>query len=834
MRIIKAHECETDFINFFKDNSLVPIIGSGLSVGVKTERGLIPSGKEYRNHMLDRIKKTGKIDSRELEELERLKFSELAGVYEDDEIMSPSDRRRFFEDNFSRANYSNLDSRRQFFEIEWPYVYSLNIDDVVERSTAFNTILIPNREINDSVFENHKCLLKLHGDINDMLTYDDSYKVFTSKEYVSSLSFNRSMLNKLATDYGNTNILFIGCSLLDELDLLAIDKLQFDRVAHFFSCDKVITKCAVEKRNFFFCVGEPTTIEKSRYKNFGITDVVVFDKFDSMYRFLFDAWTKSTEVRDDSLDNFSHFAVRKLKSSDIVDNNDFFYMALNMVDYNNKVVTIPYFTIRREATHEILNEVGKKSVQIVIGQRFSGKSTILSDIYSTIIDRERFLFDARIRLSNKALNQLLDHSNAVLLFDTDALNRNQIEYVFRNIDRIKDNSISVIIMLHSHDSEDVGLIQLLTETGIVKERDYKIYREFIRNRFSKEETKRINKLLPEVRLQPYSNKDTIINHLMETSFRNKVKSKYSDKSIPAKDIKEIAFSIAIASKEALYYSDIVELEFEDIVGNVLFTCSPLIEILPTNLLEKSPSDMSGSKYVLNSKYWIRNGLLELVNSNRNNEVIEAYRYLILRLIDFSKEDLNKRRNKYRDIILFNTINTLFGGKNGGKRDLVAQIYASLNDLLGTDYQYNHQRAKCLMRNAFYQKTIKAKEESYEDARRSALIARTQVENEYNESKSNKLLISLAHIEYSYASIIASVCNLHMYSDISEIEDVINSCYKAVVNPYNEDDFYREKDRDIRYGIIFFIKSVMNNEKMNNLSSETRNRYDELLRRIVLN
>ena len=55
-----------------------------------------------------------------------------------------------------------------------------------------------------------------------MLTYEDAKsEVFTQKQYVDSLKSNESLLNKLHHDSRYQNLIFIGCSLDDEIDLLA-------------------------------------------------------------------------------------------------------------------------------------------------------------------------------------------------------------------------------------------------------------------------------------------------------------------------------------------------------------------------------------------------------------------------------------------------------------------------------------------------------------------------------------------------------------------------------------------------------------------------------------
>ena len=43
------------FVQAFRDETLVPIIGSGFSGGMKTPKGQVPTGTQMKNYMLDTI-----------------------------------------------------------------------------------------------------------------------------------------------------------------------------------------------------------------------------------------------------------------------------------------------------------------------------------------------------------------------------------------------------------------------------------------------------------------------------------------------------------------------------------------------------------------------------------------------------------------------------------------------------------------------------------------------------------------------------------------------------------------------------------------------------------
>lgn len=135
MRILNSLDIKEDLVTFFKNKSLIPIVGSGISCGVPTNKGSIPSGLDYKQHMVQTLLDNPQFTDDERSELEHEKFSALCDYYEDDENVSAEHRFSYLRENFYHARYADDDIRRSFFDIKWSYIYSLNIDDAIERST---------------------------------------------------------------------------------------------------------------------------------------------------------------------------------------------------------------------------------------------------------------------------------------------------------------------------------------------------------------------------------------------------------------------------------------------------------------------------------------------------------------------------------------------------------------------------------------------------------------------------------------------------------------------------------------------------------------------------
>lgn len=141
----------------------------------------------------------------------------------------------------------------------------------------------------DTIYDEERCLIKLHGDVTEMITYKDAKsEVFSQEQYLASLKKNVSLLAKLRHDITFQNIIYIGCSLDDELDLLSVAiEDEENKTARYI--------CATK---------EPGVLDKLHYERFGITHIVLFGLYDSIYRDIYSAWTEAQQVRVDDLDSF--------------------------------------------------------------------------------------------------------------------------------------------------------------------------------------------------------------------------------------------------------------------------------------------------------------------------------------------------------------------------------------------------------------------------------------------------------------------------------------------------------------------------------------------------
>ena len=111
----------------------------------------------------------------------------------------------------------------------------------------------------------------------------------------------------------------------------------------------------------------------------------------------------------------------------------------------------------------------------------------------------------------------------------------------------------------------------------------------------------------------------------------------------------------------------------------------IIEEIPVDVNEKS--NYSVTKLVHNSKLVI----MKLLDGIDKEDILKCIVYIV--------EAVKNDRVRYRiyiDIILFDTLNQLFGGKNGAG-NLIFEVYERLEDFLSDSMHYWLQRAKSIYR-----------------------------------------------------------------------------------------------------------------------------------------
>ena len=179
------NEIKYELNKYFKANMIVPVLGSGFTVGEPTEKGdNVPSGKIMKDYMLKKIKESLD-DPTVINKLNNETFSSISTVY--NRYVSQDDQRGYLKKHFVGVRIST--SKQELLSIPFQSIYTLNIDDGIESSNDNIEVFLNNRpNTDDDIIADYKSegktiLFKLHGDATEQIKYGESLifnKNFTS------------------------------------------------------------------------------------------------------------------------------------------------------------------------------------------------------------------------------------------------------------------------------------------------------------------------------------------------------------------------------------------------------------------------------------------------------------------------------------------------------------------------------------------------------------------------------------------------------------------------------------------------------------------------------
>lgn len=213
-------------MQLMEKHQLVPVIGSGFTCGIETTKGAVPTANEFRDFLATQIALYKKYKQDDCESLKLMKLSDVA--YEFWDMVESENARHYMSSlvNFIDCNFRKVyklpQYQRRFLNSGWRYIYTLNYDDAIEQNIDINRIY-PYDQQNHEFLNSRPCLFKIHGDAEKfVLTGDSRFCILSKKQYINAIKDpnNRDMLRGLESDFYSNSILFVGCGLTDELDLL--------------------------------------------------------------------------------------------------------------------------------------------------------------------------------------------------------------------------------------------------------------------------------------------------------------------------------------------------------------------------------------------------------------------------------------------------------------------------------------------------------------------------------------------------------------------------------------------------------------------------------------
>lgn len=405
---------------------LVPVLGSGFSFNFHTNGGRVPSVDDLKSEMVRLLKECEEYECTSEEELRAAELSELADALlpilekcadsmevDKEKTTVLSHFLKYMEDNFYQVR-SVPNHIKEFLKCEWPYLYTLNYDDAIEKTIGVENceIVIPYSDLNRTWLDTRTCVIKLHGDVHRLLqTKDLHFCILNKKQYLESITSkeNKALMEWLKTDYTSKDLLFIGCGLNNEIDFLFAEGVA--------KASK-LSDTASENSFYIYYDKNPDKgigfSEHTRLANHGISNIIRVkpEEMEAFYKLIHSLYQNSKKIeRTDKLERYRDTVFTTMASYELSSNLPYIFenTSLWKKDGSRTVCFPQFFTPRTISSEIVLGVENGVSITIMAGNRFSGKTYALLEIVDLLQKRRKTVYyinDTEIAVQKDYLSEL--------------------------------------------------------------------------------------------------------------------------------------------------------------------------------------------------------------------------------------------------------------------------------------------------------------------------------------------------------------------------------------------------------------------------------------------
>ncbi|WP_297573308.1 SIR2 family protein [uncultured Deefgea sp.] len=633
----------------YKRSQLIPFIGAGFTKGQKSKRGLIPGGVE----LLDGIKKLAlksvNLAASDKESIEKIQSLKVAfNLLSEGNAIDHEMARNYLINSFSKVSISK--NRSNFINLDWPTVITFNIDDAIELANREFEVIRPLREISIERVKRLKCLIKIHGCITEYANYLDPKLVFTWKQYISSFSLNKSLMEYIESSSETKNFLFVGCSLEEELDVMQLSQRD------------------VFKKSIYLTKGEPSFVERMKLKEYGIDTVIYFDEYDQIYDWIYSILSK--EVVESRIEDLN--LVREPKISNLKDNIDFIINGGPVIQKKDNIETArwPEICGVRDVVKNICEEINRHQFILLNGRRFSGKTLALVQLYEELKQFQIYFFSSHQPFNPRLLNLIRGSEKCLFIFDSNYLRGDSALELIKNA-----GSNRFIIALNTYENSLYNAFQALSDVA---------WKEYsINPRLSQKEQNESNSLLNQAGLPKFESSETLLNNAYRNFEMQKLthSSRVFKSNLTNSHYKALILLGAFSKVDSLHIRAAFDTGFnitEFVIGsNDLFD----LEIYREETV-----------MVCNSQQW----LVRLLSDFASNEHERAADLVS----DLAKSLYVHGQIESADVIInFDLLNSIFSWNKTGAAYFVRSVYKRLANPFGQKSHYWLQMAKCELRSA---------------------------------------------------------------------------------------------------------------------------------------
>ncbi|EOL9051385.1 SIR2 family protein [Cronobacter turicensis] len=733
---VDSEEFENIINSCFSGAGLIPVIGAGFSMGSEAFKGKVPDGKTLIEIMLRSLKKAANLEEEKLKKLEKMDFKSISRYYLNEKYVP---REYFIEDirnNFTRVNIKGV--RRVFLQQNWKYIYTLNIDDGIERANNNLAKILPYRELDERA-QDINLLYKIHGCANEETLYKESSKlIFSEKQYIRSLTKNEHILASLQSDILESNLIYLGCSLERELDIMyAVAGVTEDKL--------------IDSKRIYVTKNDLDDIQIDTLEEYGINIICKLNDYDDIYHLLNERFALSQSKQNNSLQHFQAENITTI-SSDKNTNIQYMLQGESQESGAKKFFAMPYYSINRDVVSEIYSGIEQNQVVIIKGRRFSGKTTLLKSISRNIKSKKSYFFPSINTLNVEDIKRMCSIKNSIYFVDSNVISYLEATAIRKAIPELAKNKSNFVIACNPTELD-------IANTFPTTDNENDFFELF--NIFSEKETTLFNKKLSSLGIIEWRTRKNFLENTFDTAAAYpKIKQNiYVNKSCTEVEFKCLIL-LAILDKAFISLTRVIGIGNQE-ANDITEKYAPLIEIIPVSATEDNQK--SRYKIVSNSKSW----LLHTIKEQFLEFGFDKTKSILLEMIK------QLRRNKNNEeigkkIIMFDTINLLFSRKKGAGR-LILRLYEELQPLLSQDPDYWLQRAKAMG--------------TVLKGRSNLLEAIDYAKKAFEDGKRDKTILNA---EFTLANLYGKICETTNYSDKGLISDALYWYDSAIRNNnYNQ-------------------------------------------------
>ena len=396
-----------EIISLYKSSRLIPFFGTGFTKGIPTKKGRVPDAAG----LMELIKKTATSNSNlaqniidQVKKIPNLKstFSLLSRP----EFIPHKASQSLLTNYFSEADLPN-DFRRQILSLDWPHIFTFNIDDAIERATTGLKVLQPNKSTSREYISANRCIFKIHGDISEYAATDDPNLIFTWRDYSHSISKNKAMLGFLAEESRESAFLFIGCSLDAELDLLLLSK------------ETPLSKSIYIKK------GKAELADELALEEYGINKVIYFDDYAEISQWIYNILKnvqKSPPTREIA---FDQTPLTHEEAINLISNGGPIFQP----NLAKRVARASSTFVRRSKLQQATLSLRDNDFVLITGKRFSGKTIFL---FQLMLEMQHYgvkYFSSTDIYANETKRTIEKLENHIFVFDSNHLDTDSLSEV---------------------------------------------------------------------------------------------------------------------------------------------------------------------------------------------------------------------------------------------------------------------------------------------------------------------------------------------------------------------------------------------------------------------